>query len=291
MFGLNPQFPGCVKPRTPNYGTIPVKLISQNFWLPTLADIHKKGVRRNGFPHYAHLNSLLYGPFGTSIIPSFILLNLRNENTSFLVLDHKGYLYSKAKFWLINRGYQVIVMNYDTVPPFCIGDLFQTKTALFLSYSDMGNESANISKRLGDMLNSLYAARKFPRKYPVEVIIPGFDYIDPIFNIKEMLSCSGGNNISFSLTIASWESYKKALGLDKFDDGDDLAKWFCGTFVYFGGALKNEQEISSLEYLLNLSDAKQNLLGLQNNKCLIMLMGQERPILDTKFLVSDDNEL
>lgn len=220
-----------------------------------------------------NLNVCVIGGAGTGKTRNYVLPNILQANTSYVIIDKSGYLLNSTGKFLKEQGYVVKVFNLnDTETVSCdykelckVGDV---KTAIFIVPS-MTN--CNLS---GELIVKLFFAlynrvESLPNnRLPVHVrfIFDEFGNSGHIPDFEKHCAVCGKFNMSVNIILQNFEQLKLLY------EYSDIILGNCDSRLYLGGL-----NIGTLKHISETVGSQMSFYELatidENNKCVLNIRG------------------
>lgn len=189
-----------------------------------------------------NLNVCVVGSAGTGKTRNYVLPNILQANTSYVITDWSGFLLNKTGKFLNEQGYIIKVLNlndttditnltqFDDMELSLIGD---RRTAVFITLPTV-NHSLNLLSGIliAQIFNTLYVrTESLPNnKLPVHVrfILDDFANGGYIPDLEKHLAVCGSHNISVNITLQCIEQLKTLY------KAWDIILNNCSSLLFFG---------------------------------------------------------
>ncbi len=228
-----------------------------------------------------NLNVCVIGGAGTGKTRNYVLPNILQANTSFVITDRSGYLLNKTRKFLEEQGYVIKVLNlyvtYDDMELALIGD---RKTAVFITLPTFNHSLNSLSSVLvTQIFNALYnRTESLPNnKLPVHVrfMLDDFANCGYISDFEKYSAVCGNHNISVNIILQCIEQLQM---LYKYWD---IILNNCDSRLYLGGL-----SFGTLRHIPETVGSQMNVDELieinNNNKCVLNIRGLP-PFCGNKF--------
>lgn len=230
-----------------------------------------------------NLNVCVVGGAGMGKTWNYVLPNILQANTSYVITDRDGYLLKKTGKFLKEQGYIIKVLNlygaehsnhYDNMELNLIGD---RKTAVFITFPTFNNSRNSLSSVLfTQIFTALYnRTESLPNHkltVPVRFLLDEFAHSVYIPDLEKHMAVCVHKNISVNIILQCIEQLKVLYS------NWEIILNNCDSVLFLGGR--------SVETLKNLSDfagiSVDQLFTLHTDECVLNIRGLP-PIYGRKF--------
>lgn len=224
-----------------------------------------------------NLNVCVIGGAGTGKTYNYVLPNILQANTSYVITDRDGYMLKKTGKFLEKQGYKIKVLNLiDTkIDDMELGLIGDRKTAVFIPISG-STANNNVSDIITRIFYALYnKAETFPdNRLPVHVRfmfddLPNIAYIS---DLEKHSAVCGSKNISVNIIL------QDIVQLKIIYNYWDIILNNCDSILFLGS--RSVETLKCFSDLTGINADK--LFALHADECVLNIRGLP-PVYGKKF--------